>query len=425
MKKKILYFVGIFALLVAFVLNTGTGLAQGQYHQKHQVTIHHSAQHGAKSKNHAQSHKKSAQKQKTVSHKKSVQKQKPVPTTNTPGMPYVQGTQVFDGSGHPLLLRGAGIESSLNNLKLWQKGVPVSDFMNSNLFNAMAHQWNMNTVRISVSNWIYAEYPSSYMSQLTQVVQEANSAGLYVILVLHDDGHGGSPYGSAANLPKVQDISFWKAVATQFKNNPMVMYDLYNEPQSNSWSQWLNGGGTVDGAQVVGFQTLVNTVRSAGAKQIIVVEPGSAGGNGGLATKGWATVGNDTINDPNIIYSLHVYAEITMTPQQLDQKWGPILNHHPIYFGEWALVTNGPGADGYDHCKTVNHAQADQDVLSFLNYMTSRNANWTAWEFAPYKLIQDYTNFTPTSLDIPWTCGDTSNHAGMGAVVKQFLTTGN
>jgi hypothetical protein len=41
--------------------------------------------------------------------------------------------------------------------------------------------------------------------------------------------------------------------------------------------------------------------------------------------------------------------------------------------------------------------------------------------FDPYHLIQDYTNFTPTTLDIPWRCGDQSSHAGMGIIVKQFL----
>src|SRR5437588_10605437 len=33
-------------------------------------------------------------------------------TSNPTGMPYVQGDQVFDGAGHPLLLRGAQIESA-------------------------------------------------------------------------------------------------------------------------------------------------------------------------------------------------------------------------------------------------------------------------------------------------------------------------
>jgi hypothetical protein len=55
--------------------------------------------------------------------------------------------------------------------------------------------------------------------------------------------------------------------------------------------------------------------------------------------------------------------------------------------------------------------------------MDSRHANWSAWDFSPPHLIQDYTTFTPTSLDVPWTCGDTNVVAGMGQIVKQHLTS--
>jgi hypothetical protein len=37
-------------------------------------------------------------------------------------------------------------------------------------------------------------------------------------------------------------------------------------------------------------------------------------------------------------------------------------------------------------------------------------------------MILDYSSFTPTRLDIPWTCGDRLTTAGIGAMVKQFLT---
>ncbi|HKF37122.1 MAG TPA: cellulase family glycosylhydrolase, partial [Ktedonobacteraceae bacterium] len=150
---------------------------------------------------------------------------------------------------------------------------------------------------------------------------------------------------------------------------------------------------------------------------------GSAGG-GSPSDAGWATIGNNTINDPNIVYSLHLYSGIVESPQQQDAKWGPILNQHPIYYGEWALLTNGYGAVGYDHCKNIPQSQANQIVNAFLSYMASRSASWTAWEFTPYHLIQDYTSFTPTTLNMPWTCGDINSHAGMGTLVKQFLVNG-
>lgn len=345
------------------------------------------------------------------------------------GMPYVQGDQIIDGSGHPFTLHGAQIESPFNYIKNWESGKQPTQMLNSNVFNQMVQDWKMNVLRLPISNWIYAKDTTNYMNKLDQVVQEANTAGLYVVLDLHDNVKSGSPYGDTADMPKAENVSFWQAIAAHYKNNPMVMYDLYNEPKSPTWQIWLHGGGTVGGAKIVGFQDLVDAIRSTGSKQIIVVEPGSAGsGNSSNVNAaeegGWSTIGSNTINDPNIVYSLHVYDGILATPQQLDAKWGPILNHHPIFYGEWALLTNGFGQSGVNHCKNVVPSQADQDVTTFLNYMASRHASWAAWEFAPHYLIQNYNSFAPSTLDIPWTCGDTTSLAGMGSVVKRFLTTG-
>ena len=343
------------------------------------------------------------------------------------GMPYVQGDQIIDASGHPFMLHGAQIESPFNYIKNWESGKSPFTMLNSTVFNAMAHDWKMNVLRLPISNWIYAKDTTNYMSRLDQVIQQANAAGLYVILDLHDDAKSGSPYGDAADMPKAENIPFWQAIATHYKTNPMVMFDVYNEPKDPNWQIWLHGGTTVSGASIVGFQDLVNAIRSTGAKQIIIVEPGSAGGGSGVngaEEGGWASVGNNIISDPNVVYSLHVYDGLLLPPQQQDAKWGPILNRYPLLYGEWGLVTNGYGQAGASHCQNVVPSQADQDVLAFLNYMNSRHASWIAWQFAPHSLIQDYNSFAPTSLDIPWTCGNPSSSAGMGSVVKQFLTGG-
>jgi len=159
------------------------------------------------------------------------------------------------------------------------------------------------------------------------------------------------------------------------------------------------------------------------------VAPRSAGQCGGwqrlspivdaAEESGWTTIGNHIINDPNIMYSLHVYDHVADPPQVQDVKWGPILHHYPIYYGEWAFL---PNANIPAHCKSIPHDQAPQIVENFLNYMASRGANWTAWQFDPGHLIQNYTTFAPTTLNVPWTCGDTTSGAGMGEIIKQYLT---
>jgi endoglucanase len=334
------------------------------------------------------------------------------------GMPHVEGSRIVDGKGNPLLLRGAQIESAFNYVKQWQRGDSPLALLNSRTFAVMA-SWRMNEVRVPLSNWILALDQERYLRLLDQVVQQANAAGLYVVLDLHDDAQSGSPYGKGADFPKAESLAFWKTIASRYRENPMVLFDLFNEPQTPDWQTWLHGGATAGQAspREVGFQDLVDAIRRppVSARQIIVVEPG------GDRRNGWATIGTNTIRDPNIAYSLHVYDGIVQSPQQQDAKWGPLLGHFPLYIGEWALL---PNSYTPAQCRGIPHDQADQIVRNFLDYMKSRGASWSAWSFTPGHLFVDSSSYSPTTLDQPWTCGDTHSDAGMGALVKQFLAAG-
>lgn len=356
----------------------------------------------------------------------------PSPTFIPSGMPHAQGDQIVDAKGQPFLLHGAQIETSFNYIKGWEQGKRPTQMLTPALFHTMAQQWHMNALRLPTSNWEYAKFTADYMNQLDQVVQEANQAGLYVILDLHDNVKSGSPYTSKdSDVPKAEDATYWKAIAAHFKTNPMVMYDLYNEPQESSWNEWLNGGGkTSDGASIVGFKDLVAAVRSTGAQQMIVLEPGSSGGGKsnqnatGAEEGGWTNFPiSDAIDDPNIMYSLHVYQTIVQPASYQAAKWGPLLGKKPLYYGEWAFLTNGAGKSAAAHCQTLptNGAQANQVVTNFLNYMASVHASWTAWEFAPHYMVQNYTSYAPTTFPTTLTCGDQNADVGMGQSIQQWL----
>src|SRR5579863_1050761 len=62
--------------------------------------------------------------------------------------PHVQGTQIVDGSGRPLVLRGAEIESGLDDISLWRNGLRLTAILNSTVFTAMVQDWKMNTLRL-------------------------------------------------------------------------------------------------------------------------------------------------------------------------------------------------------------------------------------------------------------------------------------
>lgn len=327
----------------------------------------------------------------------------------------VRGTQIEDATGHVVLLRGAMIPTSFVYINSWKHGQDPTKALNTTTFTAMA-SWRMNTVRINISYWIYQVNPSLYMSQLDHAVAAAHAAGLYVVLDYHDDAQSGNP--APDGLMHAETVTFWQIIASHYKTDKMMLFDPMNEPQYTNWQTWLNG----DGAGVFGYQQVIAAIRSVGAQQIIVLEPGH--GCGTCSHASWVGVDQYVPADPNIIFSLHTYSQVvTGNPQTWDADWGPILGHYPIYYGEWAVL---PHADHPVFCKGVNSSNADAITNAFLSYTQSRHANWTAWDFNPSNLIQSFTTDAPTTFDTgaSWSCEDAAAaQAGMGQVVKQFLTT--
>lgn len=338
--------------------------------------------------------------------------------TSTLSPLHIQKNQILDASAHPLLLRGAQIESAFTFTALWLHHVSPFSVLNPPVFAAM-HTWGMNALRIPISNWMY-QIPN-YLKDLDIVISQANTAGLYVVIDDHDNDQAGSPYGSGANVPKAENVLFWENIATRYKNNPGVLFDILNEPKVPNWNTWLHGGGTITGstgktAVMLGMQDLVDGIRSVGAQQLLIVEapPG---------TNGFSGIGNGVIQDPNIIYSVHHYFNdthdnINRIPSGWDAKFGNLSATYPVYLGEWAFV---PNSTHPVFCRNLTTAQARSLVVTFLTYMKQHQVSWTAWSYSVDHLIQDYTNFTPTTLAAPWLCGDTTSHAGMGSIIKRYL----
>ena len=346
-----------------------------------------------------------------------VQQYKPS-TASTGAFPHVQGTQLIDTSGHHLVLRGAQIETALAYDNPWKNTTTLQNRMatvlNPTVFNEMSQKWHMNAVRLPLSNWVYAAHQQLFLQLLDKAVLEANQARLYVVLDLHDYQQGGSPYGSGANMPKPESVAFWKAIATHYLNNTMVMFDEYNEPHYPSSNQWLNGGGTQKGATgktapIIGMQNLVTAIRSTGAKQIIIV--------GGIHNAGTLR-----IKDPNIMYTTHTYHKVAIgDPTIWNQEWAGFIGHYPIFYGEWALL---PNSNTPQRCTGATMNNANQKVQAFLTYMQQNGISWTAWQFNINYLILDRTQFTPTSLNDPkhpWVCNSPNAAAGMGTVIYQFM----
>jgi hypothetical protein len=336
------------------------------------------------------------------------------------GMPHVVGNRIVDGSGNTLMLRGADIEDLYNSANL--AVVQYEAF--STTVQIMHNQWHMNVIRIQTCNWLWQRDPTNFMNRLKVSVSQATQAGLYVILDLYDHSICDPPYNPFAtpyHMPRPAMVTYLQALATTFKSNPMVMFDLYNEPSIRNvwrdrytdadWNLWLNGG-TADGQQIVGQQTMLNTVRATGAKQIILVEGYSYG-------ETFYNIGSHLVKDPlnNIVYEVHKYG-MNQLSTQWDKDFGFMSAKFPVLVGEWALMAGGRKLN----CYKTPQSDASQVVSRFLNYMSSHNMSWTAFAFNLDHLMLDVNNYTPSTFNVPADTWCTHNGLGnMGLDIKNYL----
>jgi hypothetical protein len=148
--------------------------------------------------------------------------------------------------------------------------------------------WHVNAVRIPLNedcwlgvNGVKAAYSSAnYRAAIAAYVIRLERFGMIPILNLHYSAPGRTvPDGQAPMADGDHSPAFWRSLATYFKNDHHVIFDLFNEPYPDSnqdtvaaWSCVLNGG-TCPGVsfQAAGMQQLVNAVRATGATQPLMI----------------------------------------------------------------------------------------------------------------------------------------------------------
>lgn len=152
--------------------------------------------------------------------------------------------------------------------------------------------WRINAVRLPLNEdcWLgIGGAPARlsgarYRRFIAGLVHRLHGAGLYVVLDLHwsapgsERATGQEPMADADHAP-----AFWFSVARTFRRDPAVAFDLYNEPNHISWKCWRDGCRLAQGWRTAGMQTLVDVIRSAGARQPII----ATGVNAGAELAAW------------------------------------------------------------------------------------------------------------------------------------------
>lgn len=209
---------------------------------------------------------------------------------------HVSGNRLVSAAGRPVVLHGVdrsgGEYRCVNGTGIWDGP------MNQASVAAM-RRWHVNAVRVPLNeacwngqSYVRRQYRGpAYRRAVEAYVRLLNRDGIVAILDLHwtDGGYTG-PGSSCASaralcekpMPDAaQSLPFWASVARAFKGNDAVAFDLFNEPypqlatggEAAGWRCWLHGGSACPGIgyRVAGMQSLVNVIRSAGARNVLML----------------------------------------------------------------------------------------------------------------------------------------------------------
>jgi endoglucanase len=292
---------------------------------------------------------------------------------------HVRGNQILNSKDEPVWLQGMNVvslEFSLRGEKVMKSALTAVD------------DWRANCIRLPVkeSYWFGRESGqkdggAAYRELVDQVITLVANRGAYVVLDLH-----------RFRAPNAAHVEFWKDAAGKYKDHPAVLFDLFNEPHGVTWEVWKDGGFVAEktkpadedsfltpeekakakqGFDSPGMQRLIDAVREAGAKNIVIV--------GGLdwaydlsgIANGFAL---DDKGGRGIVYSTHIY------PWKRDWAGKVLLiaEKHPIFVGE-------VGADIKKMDFLPPEVQEDPYtwVPDMLGLIQKHKFHWTAFSFHP------------------------------------------
>ena len=256
---------------------------------------------------------------------------------------HVDGKYIKDHLDRIVYLRGINkVEFADQPGGTWM-GQPVMDYSDwspSNVRNELTkmREWEINTIRChqAVEHWKFN------LGQHRQIIKEfIRIAADYDMYVIYDGysltnyWHGAEqdplpypPYQTSQNSTQIiasedEFVDWWVSIATELKDYPNVIFELWNEPygNNNAMQSWFDVA-----------QRCIDAIRSTGATQLIIFQWEMAcwvnldfpPPNNSASTMDWVWQANLTDPLGNLVYSTHMY-----------RCFGHFHHSIPSYWNAW------------------------------------------------------------------------------------------
>lgn len=247
----------------------------------------------------------------------------------------VSGNQIVGEHGSPVRLRGMSL--------FWSQW--MGQYWNADVVNWLVDDWHCTMIRaaMGVDQGGYLENPGAEKAKLEAVINAAIARGIYVVIDWHD--HHAEQHVNQAK-------AFFNEMAAKYGNYPNVLYETYNEPMQQGWSDTIKPY----------HEQLVPVIRAHTNNLII------------LGTRTWSqevdVAAADPVSGVNLAYTIHFYA--STHKQSLRNRVSTALARGvPVFATEWGT------------CEATGDGQLDfPETNTWLNFFAQNHISDANWAIA-------------------------------------------
>ena len=290
----------------------------------------------------------------------------------------VKGRDLVNENGNPVLLSGV----SIGWHNLWPR------FYNAGTVEQLSDEWGCNVVRAAIGAELdgnFASDPQKALGCLYSVVDAAIEKGIYVIVDWH-----------AHKLRLEEARQFFSAVAEKYSGVPNVIYEIFNEPVDDSWTDLKAYA-----------EDIIGVIREAEPRAVVLV-----------GCPHWDQDVHIVADDPiqgiaNIMYTLHFYAgthgaELRVRGDYAISRNIPLFvsecagmnadGDGPLDLEEWASWWKWMDANGLSR---VMWSLSDKDeTCSMLLPSASSEGPWKDGQIKEWgKTVREYLNIEKTRAE--------------------------
>ena len=254
------------------------------------------------------------------------------------GKLHVQGIDLYDEGGNPVILRGA----STHGLAWFPQ------FVNNKLFKQLSSEWNANLIRLAMysNDYVHGDRKKN-LEILHKGIEYAIANDMYVIVdwhILEDN----NPHENLAEA-----IGFFNQIAKEYANVPNVIFEICNEP---------NGDCTWEDIKEYASIIIPVIRRHSPAALILIGTPNY--------DREIQFPAKDPVNFENVMYTFHFYA--TSHKDEFRAKLREVVGQGtPIFVSESGL------------CEETGDGKIDlESVKTWYRLLDSLHLNYTIWSLS-------------------------------------------